>query len=111
MKKYIDEILEKKYIKSKILIINKSNKGLRLYINYRVLNAFIILNKNALLLIKEILTNFCVARIYNKFDIIIIFNEIRVKNNYEKKLIFLIKYNLYEYIMMFFKLYNALVIF
>ena len=83
MKKYIDEILEKKYIKLNILfyiililIVKKSNKKLRLYINYRILNAFIILNKNVLLLIKKILANLYAARIYSKFDIIIIFNEI-----------------------------------
>ena len=76
-------MLEKKYIKSNILfyislilIVKKSNKKLRFYINYRVLNVFIILNKNALLLIKKILMNLYARRIYSKFDIIIIFNEI-----------------------------------
>ena len=83
MKEYIDEMLEKEYIKFNtlfyiifILIMKKSNKGLRFYVNYRILNALIILNKNALSLIKEILTNLYAARIYNKFNIIIIFNEI-----------------------------------
>ena len=46
--------------------------------NYRALNALIILNKNVFLLIKEILVKLCVARIYSKFDIIAIFNEIRI---------------------------------
>ena len=117
MKKYIDKILGKKYIKLNtlfyiifILIIKKSNNKLRFYINYRALNAFIILNKNILLLIKKILANLYATRIYNKFDIITIFNEIRIKNNYKKK-IFLIKYDLYKYIIIFFKLYNALAIF
>ena len=83
MKEYIDEILKKEYIKSNtlsyiifILIVKKLNGGLRFYINYRTLNVFIILNKNTLLLIKKILANFYATRIYNKFDIIIIFNEI-----------------------------------
>ena len=67
MKEYIDEILKKEYIRLSIsfyiiliLIVKKSNKELRFYINYRALNAFIIFNKNALLLIKKILANFCV---------------------------------------------------
>ena len=118
MNKYIDEILKKEYIKSNILfyitfisIMKKSNKELRFYINYRVLNAFIIFNKNVFLLIKKILTNLCVTRIYNKFDIIIIFNEIRVKDNYKERIIFLIKYGLYEYIIIFFELYNVFIIF
>ena len=57
-------MLKKKYIKSNILfyiifilIVKKSNKGLRFYINYQILNAFIIFNKKALLLIKKILAN------------------------------------------------------
>ena len=111
-------MLKKKYIRSNIsfyiiliLIMKKSNKRLRFYMNYRVLNALIILNKNALLLIKKILTNLYVTRIYSKFDIIIIFNEIQVKDNHEKRIIFLIKYDLYEYIIISFKLYNALAIF
>ena len=29
-------------------------------------------------------------RIYNKFDLIVAFNEIRIKKNYKKKVIFLI---------------------
>ena len=57
-------MLKKEYIKSSILfctifilIVKKSNKKLRFYINYRILNAFIIFNKNAFLLIKVILAN------------------------------------------------------
>ena len=34
-----------------------------------------------------------------------------MKNNYEKKIIFFIKYDLYKYIIISFKLYNASVIF
>ena len=52
------------------------DKELRFYINYKKFNIFIILNQNALLLIKKILIKFYVIKIYNKFDIIITFNEI-----------------------------------
>ena len=34
-----------------------------------------------------------------------------MKKNYEKKIIFLIKYDFYEYIIIFFNLYNVLTIF
>ena len=61
-----------------MLIIKKSNKDLRVYINYRALNALIIFNKNVFLLIKEILVKLYAARIYSKFDIIAIFNKIRI---------------------------------
>ena len=111
-------MLKKEYIKPNILsyiifilIVKKSDKKLRFYINYRALNALTILNRNILLLIKKILANLYVARIYSKFDIIIIFNEIRIKDNYKERIIFLIRYGLYEYIIMSFKLYNTPAIF
>ena len=67
-----------------ILIIKKSNKEFKLYIDYRVFNALIVFNQNASLLIKKIFIKFYAIRIYNKFDIIIIFNEIRIKKDYLK---------------------------
>ena len=94
-----------------ILIVKKFNKEFRIYVDYKIFNAFIIFNRNASLLIKKIFIKLCVIKIYNKFDIIIIFNEIKIKKNYKKKIVFLIKYNLYEYIIMFFKLCNALITF
>ena len=50
-------------------------------------------------------------KIFIKFDIIIIFNEIRIKKDNEEKIIFLTRYELFEYIIIFFKLYNASSIF
>ena len=94
-----------------VLIVKKPDKRWRLYIDYRVFNAFIILNRNALSLIKKTLVKFCAAKIYNKFDIITVFNEIRVWKNYKEKIIFFIKYDLYEYIIMPFNLCNASITF
>ena len=108
----------KKYIKSStflyivfILIVEKSDKAFCTYVNYKTFNAFTIFNRNILLLIKKIFAKLYAINIYNKFDIIIIFNKIKIKKNYEKKIVFLIKYNLYEYIIMLFELYNALTTF
>ena len=62
MKKYVNKIFEKGYIKRNIspyatliLIIKKLNKGLRIYINYKILNILIIRNKNISFLIRKIL--------------------------------------------------------
>ena len=111
-------MLKKKYIKFNsllyinfVLIVKKFNKEFRIYIDYRIFNAFIIFNRNASLLIKEIFIKLYTIKIYNKFDIIITFNEIRVKKNYEEKIAFLIKYDLYKYIIMSFELCNASIIF
>ena len=91
--------------------MKKPDEKLRFYIDYKIFNIFIIFNRNALSLIKKILIKFYAIKIYNKFDIIIVFNEIRVKKNHEKKIVFLIKYNFYKYIIIFFGLYNASTIF
>ena len=84
--------VEKKYIKfntSKyvvfVLIIKKSNDDFYVCVNYRVFNVFIIKNRNALLLIKNTLIRLCSIKYYNKFDIIIAFNEIRMRQKNKKK--------------------------
>ena len=91
--------------------MKKSNKKLKIYINYKTLNALIIPNRNIPPLIKETLFKFYIIKIYNKFDIIAIFNEIRVKKDYKKKTAFLIKYRFYKYFVILFDFYNTLVIF
>ena len=73
--------------------MKKSNRGLKIYINYKTFNAFIILNRNISSLIKETLFKFYIIKIYNKFNIIVIFNEIRIKKNYKKKSFFLLNIN------------------
>ena len=95
IKKYFNKILNNEYIKFNILfyailifIVKKLNKKLKIYVNYRIFNVFIILNRNILLLIKKTLFKLYIIKIYNKFDIIITFNEIRVKKSYKKNRFF-----------------------
>jgi len=111
-------MLEKKIIRRNqldyvllVLIIKKSKKDIRIYINYRVLNVLIIKNRNILLFIRNILVRLCIAKFYIKFDIIAIFNKIRMHKSNKHKIAFIIRYNLFEYVIIFFKLYNVLDIF
>ena len=83
IKKYIEEILSKGYIKlnifsyiALILIVKKLDEGLRICIDYRALNILTIKNRNASLLIREIMTRLCVIKIFTKFNIITTFNKI-----------------------------------
>ena len=115
MKKYIDDMLEKEFIRSNnfeyvvsIFIVKKLEKKLRVCVDYRTLNVLIIKNRNASFLIRDTLIRLCKIKIYNKFDIITTFNEIRMKKRNEKKIVFFIRYDLFEYVMMFFDLCNAL---
>ena len=108
-------MLEKNFIRSSnfeyaasVLIVKKFERELRICVDYRALNALIIKNKNASLLIRDTLTRLCKIKIYSKFDIITIFNEIRMREEDEKKIVFLTRYDLFEYVMMSFDLCNAL---
>ena len=83
MKEYVDEILRKGYIRlstlsyaASILIIKKLDKELYIYIDYRALNALIIKNRNISSLIREIIIKLYATKVFIKFDIIVIFNEI-----------------------------------
>jgi len=84
---------------------------LRIYVNYKALNTFIIKNRNILLLIKEILQQLCKIKFYNKFNIIAIFNKIRMRSSNKHKTIFIICYNLFKYVVILFELYNVSIIF
>ena len=97
IKEYVNKILSKGYIRSStfsyatsILIVKKSNEGFRICINYRAFNLLTIKNRNALSLIKKILIKLYAVKIFNKFDIIIIFNKIHIKKRDKEKTIFFI---------------------
>ena len=115
IKKYIDDMFDKNFIKlntssyvASILIIEKFDEKFRVCVNYKALNNFIIKNRNVSSLIKDILSRLCKIKWYNKFDIIIAFNEICMRKSDEQKTIFLTRYKLFEYIVMSFDLCNAL---
>jgi len=84
---------------------------LRVCVNYKVFNAFTIKNRDILLLIKETLQRLYKTRFYNKFNIIAIFNKIRMRSSNKHKIVFITCYNLFEYIVMFFELCNVSTIF
>ena len=118
VKEYIDEMLGKGYIRlstspyaAPVLIVKKPDRGIKVCVDYRALNALTIHNRNTPPLIKDTLAKLCAAKIYSKFDIIAAFNEIRIKKSYKEKTAFLTRYSLYKYVIMPFGLYNAPAIF
>ncbi len=84
---------------------------MRICINYRDLNVLTIKNCNTLLLIREILQQLYKIKYYSKFDIIVVFNKIRIRFDNKYKIVFIIYYNLFKYIVISFKLYNVSIIF
>ena len=96
VKRYVDDMLRKGYIKpsisdyaSSVLIVKKPDDGLRVCVDYRALNALTIKNRNAPPLVRETLARLCGAKWYTKLDIIAAFNEIRVREGDQDKTIFL----------------------
>ena len=114
VKKYVNNMLRKDFIRSSssdyvasVLIVKKFEERLRVCIDYRALNALTIKNRNTSLLIRETLARLCATKFYSKFDIIATFNEIRIREDDEKKTVFLTRYDLFEYVVMSFELCNA----
>ena len=114
VKKYIDDMLRKDFIKfstsfyaTSMLIVKKLDENFRVCVNYKAFNALTIKNRNAFSLIKDILARFCATKFYSKFDIIVAFNEIRMREDDEKKIAFLTRYDLFKYVVMSFELCNA----
>ena len=63
------------------------------------------------MLIREILQQLYKIKYYNKFDIIVVFNKIRMRFDNKYKTVFITCYNLFKYIVIFFKLYNVSITF
>ena len=114
IKAYVDEMLKKDFIRpsssrfaAPVLVVKKPEESLRVCIDYKSLNALTIKNRNCPPLIKETLARLCAAKYYTKLDVIAAFNEIRIREDDEKKTTFLTRYDLYEYVVMPFGLCNA----
>ncbi len=114
VKEYINKIAAKEFIRfsnlsysAPILIVKKFKGGLKVYIDYRTLNTFTIKNRNVFSLIRKTLSRLYKVKYYSKFDIIAAFNKIRVKKEDKEKTAFLIKYDLFKYLVMPFRLCNA----
>ena len=95
------------YYATPVLIIKKFKKNLKVCVNYQTLNVLIIKNRNYSLFIRKILVKLCATKYYIKLDVIATFNEIRIHENDKKKTTFLIKYELYEYVVMLFDFCNT----
>jgi len=114
IKEYIDKIIIKRFIRfssspyiAPVLVMKKSEEELKIYIDYQTLNTLTIKNRNAPLLIREILSRLYKAKYYSKFDVIVAFNKIKIKEGNKKKTAFLIRYGFFKYLVMFFELCNV----
>ena len=94
-----------------MLFMKKSNKSLRLCVNYRDLNKIIIKNKHLLSLLLKTLNRFAYAKRFIKIDIRNVYHRIRVRKSDAWKTTFRTRYDQFKYQMILFELANAFVIF
>ena len=87
---YLNKHLKNDFIKSfiflieiSILFVKKKNETFRLCVNYKDLNFLIIKNKYSLSFIDENLNRLIKVRIYTSFDMIAIYNRLRIRENDE----------------------------
>ena len=109
LKKYLNKHLKNDFIRffqslaeALILFIKKKNDSLRLYVNYKTVNNLIIKNKYSLSLIDESLNRLSKVKVYINLNFIATYHRMKIKKNDEWKTIFKIKYNHFEYQILFF---------
>ena len=86
LQKYLKKNLAKRFIRSNssfvsfsVLFARKSFEKLRFCVNYRAFNIITIKNRYSLFLIQEILNRLIKAMIFFKFDIVTVFNKLRIQ--------------------------------
>ena len=90
-----------------LFVPKKEGRGLRLCVDYKVLNKVTILNRYPLSLINELCDHVCGANISTKLDLKSRYNLIRIKGGDEWKTAFCMHYGLFKYIVLPLGLANA----
>ena len=66
-----------------ILLVKKPGGSIRVYVDYRALNALTVKDRYPISLIKETLERLSKAKFYTKLDIIVVFNNLRIREGDE----------------------------
>jgi hypothetical protein len=112
---YLKEMLElgkicpsKSPAAAPIIFMPKAHgQGLRLCVDYCSLNKVTIVNRYPLPIISELQDRVRGAKIFTEIDLKNDYNLIRIKPSDEWKMVFKMRYGLYEYMVMPFRLSNA----
>jgi hypothetical protein len=89
------------------LFVSKKDKGLRLCVDYRPLNAVTIKNKYPLPRIDILFNQLAGAQVFSKIDLHSGYHQIKIPDEDIPKTTFSTRYGLYEYLVMSFGLTNA----
>ena len=114
LKEQLEEYLAKGFIRESkspagapILFAPKKDSSLRMYIDYRGLNAVTVKNRYPLLLTTEIMDRVNGAKYFSKIDLKDAYHRIRIKEGDEWKTAFRTRYSHYEFLVIPFGLTNA----
>jgi hypothetical protein len=90
-----------------ILFVSKKDKGLRLCVDYRPLNAVTVKNKYPLPRIDILFDQVAGAQVFSKIDLCSGYHQIKISDKNIPKTAFSIRYGFYEYLVMSFGLINV----
>jgi hypothetical protein len=114
LKVQLKELLDKGYIRKSslpwgcpALFVKKKDQSLRLYVDYRPLNALTVKNKYPLPHINILLDQLANAKAFSKLDLRSGYHKIKIRLEDIPKTAFSTRYGLYEYLVMVFGLTNA----
>jgi hypothetical protein len=114
LKKQIDELLEKGYIRpstlpcaAPVLFVEKKDGTKRMFIDYISLNEVTIKNKYPLLRIEDLFDQLRGASVFSKIDLRSSYHQPRIRPSDIPKTAFITKYGLYEFTIMSFGLTNV----
>lgn len=91
-----------------VLLVKKPGSSIRVYVDYRAVNEITIKNRYPLPYIRETIARISRAKFFTVLDIIIAFNRLRIKKGNKQKIAFTTRYGTYEYLVVLFRLSNAL---
>jgi hypothetical protein len=110
----LKDLLDKGYIRPSsslwgclALFVSKNDKELRLCVDYQPLNAVTIKNKYPLPHIGILFDQFAGAKVFSKIDLRSGYHQIKIHANDIPKIVFSMRYGMYEYLVMSFGFTNA----
>jgi len=115
LRRYLDKNFSKEFIRINrfqtivsILFVKKLEDKFRFCVNYKDLNVIIVKNRYFLSLIFKTLNYLSRVKIFIKLNIIFAFNRLRIQEKDEAFIVFRIRFDLFEYLIMLFDLCNEL---
>jgi hypothetical protein len=114
LKEHIKELLEKGFIRpssspwgAPVIFVLKKNSTQRLCMDYRALNEVTIKNKYLLPRIDDLFDQLCGACVFSKIDLRSGYHQLRVRECDIPNIVFISRYDLYEFMVISFGLTNA----